>query len=150
MPDVLTKEDVEKLLPHREPFLFVDRVLELEAGKRMLAARRFNANEDFFRGHFPGDPVVPGVILVEAMAQAAGILAYKTTGRTYEGHGAVLLRIEKVSFRRPVKPGEEVLLEVIFAYERDPVWKFAVTAKVDDKICADGAILAAFTEKKGT
>jgi len=91
--------------------------------------------------------VAPGVILVEAMAQAAGVLAYCTTGQTYKDKGAALLRIEKMSFRRPVRPEEEVIIEATVSQIRGPAWRYAMTATVDSEICADGEILAIFTEK---
>ena len=146
MKAILDRGAIEKILPHRAPFLFVDSVLEMDKGKRILASRKFIDEDYFFAGHFPGNPVVPGVILAEAMAQAAGLLAYCSTGRTYKDSGAILLRFDKMAFRRIVRPDEEVIMEATLQRRRNPVWKFVVSAKVGDETCADGVIMASFTE----
>lgn len=145
---MLTKEEIKSILPHREPFLFVERVLEMEKGRRILASRRFTQEDEFFKGHFPGHPVVPGAILAEAMAQACGILAYVSTGRTHKEYGAALLRLDKTCFRRLVTAGEEVLFEGIVKHHRGEVWKFNATAKVGSELCAESELMAMFTEKR--
>lgn len=142
--EIITKAEIKKILPQKEPFLFVDGVLELELGKRILAFRAFRKDEFFFEGHFPSNPIVPGVLLVEALAQTAGILAYKTTGTTCKDKGAVLLKVENFSFRKPVRPEQNVLLAVNVKHVRGDAWKCEGTARVEDKVCASGIIIATF------
>lgn len=141
---IITKKEIEEILPQKEPFLFVDGVLELELGKRILAFKTFHKGEFFFKGHFPGNPIVPGVLLLEALTQTAGILAYKTTGTTYKDRGALLLKIENFSFRKPVKPDEKFFLDVAAKHVRGDAWKCEGTAKVNDTVSAGGVIIATF------
>lgn len=109
--DTLDILDIQALLPHRYPFLLVDRIIELEEATRIVGIKNVTANEDFFQGHFPGRPIMPGVLLLEVMAQVGGVLARKTA----EGKGrptVFLTGIEKAKFRRPVVPGDQLLVEV--------------------------------------
>ena len=146
---MLSREEIEKILPHRAPFLFVDSVIELEPHKRILAARKFTEADDFFKGHFPDFPVVPGVVLAEAMAQTAGLLAYVSLGTDYTRHGASLLRMDRFYFRRMARMGDEVRLEAIYKHSRGPAWKFDVASTIDGEKCAEGELLAMFTDKTG-
>src|SRR5574341_2279814 len=100
---LMSEEDIKRFLPHREPFLFVDGVIEMEPGERIVAFKVFRPEEEFFKGHFPGNPVVPGVIIVEALAQAGGILAYATDPEVNKM--PALAGLENVKFRKPVFPG---------------------------------------------
>lgn len=124
---------VQELLPHRYPFLLVDRVVELEAGKRIVGLKNVTINEPFFQGHFPGQPLMPGVLLLEVMAQVGGLLARKTISG--KGKPVVMLTgVEKAKFRKPVVPGDQLRVEVNLVKRRDPFWKMA------GKIVIEGAL----------
>jgi 3-hydroxyacyl-[acyl-carrier-protein] dehydratase len=131
-------------LPHRYPFLLVDRVVALEPGVSIEAYKNLTINEPFFDGHFPENPVFPGVLLVEAMAQAAGILGFKTMGKTpADGSIYYLVGVDGLRFKRPCVPGDQVRLHAEILSERRGIWKFAVSAKVDGQTCASATILCA-------
>jgi len=125
-------DEVMRRLPHRYPFLLVDRVLECVSGERILALKNVTANEQFFLGHFPGRPVMPGVLILEAMAQAAGILTF-VTANVYPDESVrfYFAGIDKARFRRPVVPGDQLLLEATLERRIRTIWKFAVVARVD-------------------
>jgi 3-hydroxyacyl-[acyl-carrier-protein] dehydratase len=132
-------------LPHRYPFLLVDRVLSCEPGKTLRAVKNVTMNEPYFAGHFPGHPVMPGVLVVEALAQAAAILAYRTPG-SHSGDGALFLfaGIDNARFRRQVAPGDQLLLEVAVLRIVRGVGKFAARATVEGEIAAEAELMAAF------
>jgi len=137
---------IMEVLPHRYPFLLVDRVDELELGRRIVATKCVTINEPFFQGHFPGRPIMPGVLLIEAMAQAGGILAYKTAeaGAT-EALGRKLtyfMGIDKAKFRRPVEPGDILRFEVTVIQERPPYWRLQGRAYVDGKLVCEAELKA--------
>ena len=131
-------------LPHRYPFLLVDRVLELEAGKRIVAIKNVTINEPFFNGHFPGYPVMPGVLIVEALAQAGGIIALKELGGGKRI--AYFAAIDNCKFRRPVVPGDQLRLEVTVTAQKGPVWKIHGEAFVDDVLAARADLTATIPE----
>jgi 3-hydroxyacyl-[acyl-carrier-protein] dehydratase len=136
--------EVRKYLPHRYPFLLVDRVVELTEGESIVAYKNLTVNEPFFNGHFPDQPVFPGVLLVEAMAQAAGILGFKTMNKTPEdGSIYYFVGSDKLRFKRPCVPGDQVMLRASILSERRGIWKFAVSADVDGETCASATILCA-------
>jgi 3-hydroxyacyl-[acyl-carrier-protein] dehydratase len=137
---MMSGEEIKRFLPHREPFLFIDRVLEMEPGKRIVAVKRFSSEEEFFRGHFPGNPVVPGVIIVEALAQAGGILAYATDPEVKKM--PALVGLENVKFRKPVLPGMEIKLNVQILKRRAQMWKMKGEAFVEGAKVAEAEILA--------
>lgn len=134
--------DVKELLPHRKPFLFIDSVLELEPGKKIVAVRRFDPDEGFFRGHFPGSPVVPGVIIIEAIAQAGGILVAQSEGERIKGRNPALVGLDRVRFRKPVLPGDEVRLEVEMLKSRERLWKLRGIAFVEGAKVAEADVTA--------
>jgi len=141
MMDVI---EIRKYLPHRYPFLLVDRVVELNLGESIVAYKNLTVNEQFFEGHFPEQPVFPGVLLVEAMAQAAGILGFKTMSKTPEdGSVYYFVGADKLRFKRPSVPGDRVMLRASVLSERRGIWKFAVSADVDGQLCASATILCA-------
>ena len=137
-------EDIRRHLPHRYPCLFVDRVVALEAGVSVEAYKNLSINEPFFDGHFPENPVFPGVLLVEAMAQAAGILGFVTMGKTPEdGSIYYLVGVDKLRFKRPCVPGDRVVLQASIVSEKRGIWKFDVRAAVDGETAATATILCA-------
>lgn len=136
--------EIKKYLPHRYPFLLVDRVIALNPGDSIVAIKNVSVNEPFFNGHFPAHPVMPGVLLVEAMAQAAGILGFKTMNKTPEdGTLYYFVGADDLRFKRPVVPGDQVTLEAKIISERRSIWKFAVKASVDDQFVCSATILCA-------
>ncbi|MFT4769254.1 MAG: 3-hydroxyacyl-[acyl-carrier-protein] dehydratase [Glaciecola sp.] len=136
--------DIREHLPHRYPFLLVDRVVELVPGKSIVAYKNLSINELFFDGHFPGNPVFPGVLLLEAMAQAAGILGFKTMQKTpADGSIYMFVGADKLRFKRPCVPGDRVYLHAQIMGEKRGIWKFAVQAEVDGQRCASATILCA-------
>ena len=136
--------DTREPLPHRYPFLLVDRVVALELGESIHAYKNLSINEPFFDGHFPDEPVFPGVLLIEAMAQAAGLLGFKTMGKK-PSDGAIyyLVGVDGLRFKRPCVPGDRVELFAKIISERRGIWKFEVRAEVDGALCAAATILCA-------
>ena len=137
---MLDINDIQKVLPHRYPFLLVDRIVELEVGKRAVGIKNVTANEEFFNGHFPGNPIMPGVLIVEALAQTAGILSIKTSGA--ENVAVFFLSIDKAKFRKPVLPGDRLVLEVEIVRKRANVTRCACRALVEDKLVAEAELTA--------
>ncbi len=138
-------KEIQSILPHRYPFLLVDRVLEIEPNVRITAIKNVTMNEPFFVGHFPGNPVMPGVLIIEAMAQAGGVLAFKSG---MQGRNVYFLTIEKAKFRKPVTPGDQLRLEVKITHRRGPVWKFSGEAYVGDKLAAEAEFSAMVTDRE--
>ena len=134
--------EISEYLPHRYPFLLVDRVLELEPGSFIRGFKNVTINEPFFDGHFPGNPVMPGVLMVEAMAQLAGILAFKTKGRKpSDGSIYYLGGADSARFKRPVVPGDRLEMEARIIADRSLVMKFACTAYVDGQTACSAEII---------
>ena len=129
-------------LPHRFPMLLVDRVEELVVDERIVAIKAVTINEPFFAGHFPARPIMPGVLIVEAMAQAAGILAVESLGLTGSGKLVYFMAIDGAKFRNPVEPGVLLRLEVAFVQKRATVCKFAGRALIGDKLAAEASFTA--------
>lgn len=137
-------QEIREYLPHRYPFLLVDRVTAIEPGKSITALKNVTINEEFFQGHFPEMPVMPGVLLVEAMAQAAGILGFKSMGKKpSDGSTYLLAGTDKMRFKRPVVPGDQVVLKAEYLSDKRGIWKFEVSASVDGVLCAGGTIICA-------
>lgn len=137
-------KEIREYLPHRYPFLLVDRVLELEVGESIVAIKNVTVNEPFFNGHFPDHPVMPGVLIVEAMAQAAGILGFKTMDKKpQDGSIYYFVGADDLRFKRPVVPGDQLRLEARKISERRGIWKFDVKATVDGDIVSSATILCA-------
>lgn len=129
-------------LPHRFPMLLVDRVEELVAGERIVAIKAVTFNEPFFQGHFPGRPIMPGVLIVEALAQAAGVLAVETLGLKDSGKLVYFMAIEEAKFRKPVEPGCLLRLEASFLQRRATVCKFEGRATIDGAVAAEARFTA--------
>ncbi len=142
----MTSMDIRQILdalPHRYPFLLVDRVVSCEAGKHIHAYKQVTINEPFFNGHFPGHPVMPGVLIIEALAQAAGLLAYQTRGKTEANVICYFAGIDSARFKHPVTAGDRLDLKVSLLRQVRGVWKFAATALVDDQLAAEAEIMVA-------
>ncbi len=134
-------------LPHRYPFLLLDRVLECEPGKSLVGLKNVTVNEPFFAGHFPDRPVMPGVLILEAMAQATGVLAFQTAGLTPDTDTVYFLAgIDKARFKRTVYPGDQLILETRLLRAARQIWKFSAQAKVDGQLAAQAEILCAARE----
>lgn len=145
---IMNVTEIKEYLPQRYPFLLVDRVLELELGKSIVAYKNVTANEDFFNGHFPDFPVMPGVLIIEAMAQAAGILGFKTVGKKpVDGSIYYFVGIDKLRLKRPVQPGDRLLLEASILAEKRGIWKFDCKASVDGDLVCSGIVTCADREK---
>jgi 3-hydroxyacyl-[acyl-carrier-protein] dehydratase len=129
-------------LPHRYPFLLVDRVLECEPGKHVVALKNVTINEPFFPGHFPHHPVMPGVMIIEAMAQAAAILAFRTLGAVPgDQHVVYFVGIDEARFKSPVLPGDQLMLYARIERHLRGIWKFAAEAKVGDTLAAEAKMM---------
>ena len=131
-----------KQLPHRYPFLLVDKVVELERNARILAVKNVTFNEPFFMGHFPGRPVMPGVLMLEALAQAAGLLAFDAMGQVPDENNIYYFDgIDSARFKRPVEPGDQLLLEASIDRIRGGIWKFKGVARVGDEIACEAELM---------
>ncbi len=141
---VMDVKEIREYLPHRYPFLLVDRVTELNLGGSIVAYKNVTVNEPFFNGHFPDHPVMPGVLVIEAMAQAAGILGFKTMDKTpQDGSIYYFVGSDKLRFKRPVVPGDKLQLDAAIVSEKRGIWKFDCRASVDGQLVASATILCA-------
>lgn len=138
--------EIQKILPHRHPFLLIDGVLEIDPGKRIVAVKMVTYNEPFFTGHFPGAPVMPGVLIVEAMAQAGGLLLLREVPDR-ENKLLYFAGIEDAKFRRPVVPGDRLQLEVEVLAWRNTYCKLAGKATVGDKLCAEATLMCKMVDR---
>ncbi|MEM8660160.1 MAG: 3-hydroxyacyl-ACP dehydratase FabZ [Pseudomonadota bacterium] len=137
-------DEIRQYLPHRYPFLLVDRVVDLVPGETIVAYKNLSINEPFFNGHFPDKPIFPGVMLLEAMAQAAGILGFKSKGKTADqGSMYLFAAADNLRFKRPCVPGDRVMLHAKLLSERRGVAKFDVRAEVEEELAASASILCA-------
>ena len=136
-------EGIAERLPHRFPFLLVDRVLDVVAGKSIVAVKNVTMNEAHFQGHFPGHPVMPGVLILEALAQAGGLLAYETASGEERLAILYLVGVEESRFRQIVRPGDQLMLRAELVSHRRNIWRFASVAEVDGKVVAEAQILMA-------
>jgi 3-hydroxyacyl-[acyl-carrier-protein] dehydratase len=141
MMDIL---EIRKYLPHRYPFLLIDRVVDLKLGESVVAYKNITMNEGIFEGHFPNYPVFPGVLILEAMAQACGVLGFKTMDKTPED-GSIYLYAgaDDVRFKRQVIPGDQLYIEAKILSEKRGIWKFQCVAKVDGQLAASATIMCA-------
>ncbi len=145
---VMDMAAIQAVLPHRYPFLFVDRVVEMEPMKRLVAFKSVTMNEPFFAGHFPGHPVMPGVLILEALAQAAGLLVKSSMTGPTEDKVTYLMAIDGARFRRPVFPGDRLELRVEVVRHKGDVWKERGTALVDGEIAAEAEFMAMLVDRQ--
>jgi 3-hydroxyacyl-[acyl-carrier-protein] dehydratase len=140
--------EVKNYLPHRYPFLLVDRVIDFTQGENLTAIKNISVNEPQFPGHFPNQPIMPGVLIIEALAQATGILAFKSeVGKPQEGQIYMLVGVDKVRFKQVVEPGDQLVLQVSVITVKRGIWKFDCKALVNDKIVTSAEIMC--TQKAG-
>ena len=133
---------IKEYLPHRYPLLLVDRVLDVELGKRITAIKNVTANEEFFNGHFPHKPVMPGVLMVEALAQTAAILSFMTMGVKPDENSVVyFVGIDNTRFKRPVGPGDQLKMDVEILRVARGIWKYKAVATVDGKVAVEGELM---------
>jgi len=142
---MLNTMEIQNILPHRYPFLLVDRVIEIEPNKKAVGLKNVTFNEPFFQGHFPNKPIMPGVLVVEAMAQVSGILAMYNGPK---GSSVYFMSIDKAKFRKPVVPGDQLRFEVSVLQQRKNVWKFSGKTFVDNKVVAEAEFKAMIFEEE--
>jgi|TARA_B110000438_G_scaffold301723_1_gene357349 3-hydroxyacyl-[acyl-carrier-protein] dehydratase len=141
---LMNVEDIKEYLPQRYPFLLVDRVVEMELGKSIVAYKNVTVNEPFFIGHFPGQPIMPGVLIIEALAQAAGVLGFKSQEKKpKDGYLYYFVGADNVRLRRPVVPGDQLMLEASIITNRRGIYKFAAKATVGGELVGDATIMCA-------
>ncbi len=148
MKDIKDIKELMSILPHAYPFLLVDRIIEAEPGKRIVGIKNVTYNEPFFPGHFPGRPIMPGVLIVEAMAQTAGILVFRSLSQEEFKRPVYFLGIDNVRFRKPVIPGDQLRLELEITKHRQSVWGFKGKAFVDGNVVAEAELLAMLGDEK--
>jgi len=139
-------EDIMKVLPHRYPFLLVDRILEIQERSRIVGLKNVTINEPFFQGHFPGHPIMPGVLIIEAMAQVGGMLLMGSFEEP-ESKVVYFMSLDNVKYRRPVKPGDQLIFELDLTQIRGPVCKMRGLAKVDGEVVAEADMAAMVRDK---
>ena len=141
-------KEIMNILPHSYPFLLVDRIIEVEPGKRIVGIKNVTYNEPFFPGHFPGRPIMPGVLIIEAMAQTAGILVFSSLPQEQFKTPVYFLGIDNVRFRKPVVPGDQLRLELEITKHRQSIWGFKGKALVDGNLVAEAELLAMLGDEK--
>ncbi len=136
---------IQNLIPHRYPFLMIDRIVEMEPNVRAVGIKNVTINEPFFQGHFPGNPIMPGVLIIEALAQVAGVLAFNSGA---QGSAVYFMSIEKAKFRKPVVPGDQIKLVIKVLQQRGNVWRFSGLALVDEKVVSESEFTAMLIAKE--
>ncbi len=142
---MMNSREIQNILPHRFPFLLVDRITEIQPNAKAVGIKNVTINEPFFQGHFPDYPIMPGVLVIEAMAQVSGILASHSGAK---GKSVFFMSIEKAKFRKPIIPGDQLRLEVNVLQHRSNVWKFSGQAFVDTRLVAEAEFTAMVTEEE--
>jgi 3-hydroxyacyl-[acyl-carrier-protein] dehydratase len=133
---------IKRMIPHRYPFLMIDRVVDIEAETSAVGIKNVTVNEPYFEGHFPGRPIMPGVLIIEAMAQTAAALVVASVGSVAEGKPVYFMTIDQARFRRPVLPGDQLRIKVVKQHKKLSVWKFLGQATVQDQLAAEAIISA--------
>ncbi len=139
---------IMEMIPHRYPILMIDRIVEFEPGQSAVGLKNVTASEPHFQGHFPSFPVMPGVMIIEAMAQTAACLVVHTLGKDAEGKLVYFMTIDDARFRRPVTPGDSIYIHINKIHDRRNVWKFHADAKVDGKVVAEATYSAMIMDRK--
>jgi len=147
LSSTLDIQRILEVLPHRYPFLMVDRMEDVVRGESAVGIKNVSINEPYFQGHFPGAPIMPGVLVIEAMAQTAGTLVIETLGPEMEGKLVYFMSIENARFRKPVRPGDRMRIEVVKRRARQLVWKFDGVCKVDDEVVAEATYTAMIVDE---
>lgn len=152
---MIEAKEIINILPHAFPFLLVDRILEVDPGKRIVGIKNVTYNEPFFPGHFPGQPIMPGVLIIEAMAQTAGVLVFKSMPEgdrekvdPHQKRSVFFLGIDNARFRKPVIPGDQLRFELEVTRKRQSIWGFKGKALVDGKLVAEAELLAMLGEER--
>ena len=138
---------IMRMIPHRYPFLMIDRVEEVITDKSAVGIKNVTINEPFFQGHFPSEPVMPGVLIIEAMAQTAAVLVVHTLGKAFEGKLVYFMTIENAKFRKPVVPGDQMRVHIAKQRQRGNIWRFSAEAKVDGKVVAEATYAAMILDR---
>jgi 3-hydroxyacyl-[acyl-carrier-protein] dehydratase len=149
-PDKIGEIDIQRILemiPHRYPFLLIDRVVDVVSGESAVGIKNVSINEIYFQGHFPQHPVMPGVLMIEAMAQTAAVLVVHTLGRESEGKLVYFMSVDNARFRNPVFPGDQLHVKVVRKQNRGSVWKFDGSATVGDKLMAEATFAAMIRDR---
>jgi len=146
---MLSIKEIMEILPHKFPFLLIDKVLEMEEGKRIVSIKNVSINEPFFQGHFPGNPIMPGVLIIEAMAQTWGILAIGAEPERVKDKDILFLGIDKARFRRPVYPGDQIRFELEAIGLKRSIWRFKGKAFVGNQLVAEAELMATISDKRG-
>lgn len=134
--------EIMKMIPHRYPFLLIDKVTEMKSGVSCIGLKNVTINENYFQGHFPSQPVMPGVLMIEAMAQTSGVLVIHTLGEESRGKLVYFMSVDKAKFRKPVVPGDQLYLHVDVIRHRGPVWKFKGEGRVNGHLCVEAEFAA--------
>ena len=145
---MLQIREIMKYMPHRYPFLLVDRIESLRAGEEVVGIKNVTINEPFFVGHFPGNPIMPGVLIVEAMAQVGGVLAFHSMPADWAGSLVYFMALDKVRFRKPVVPGDQLRLHLTMLRQKQKIFKMRGEAFVDDTLVAEAELLASIEGKE--
>lgn len=145
VPDNIDIVEILKLLPHRYPFVMVDRILSLEMEKEIVGLKNVTINEPFFQGHFPGQPIMPGVLILEGMAQVGGIMAYYANPEAIGNKLLFFAGIDKARFRKPVVPGDQLIFTLELVKQKKSIMIMSAKATVDDKVVAQAELMASFT-----
>jgi 3-hydroxyacyl-[acyl-carrier-protein] dehydratase len=148
VPDQMTLAEIMQYLPHRYPFLLVDRIVSLTPGKRIVGLKNVTCNEPFFQGHFPGRPIMPGVLIVEAMAQVGGVMAYMSAPPDLRQRFYYFVGLDNVRFRKPVVPGDQLILDLEILRGGKKIWKMRGKAFVDDVLVTEGELMAALSQEE--
>lgn len=143
-PQTFDIKEILELLPHRYPFILVDRIIEISLGERIVGLKNVTINEPFFQGHFPGEPIMPGVLILECMAQVGAILAYLTEREKFGGQLVYFAGLDEVRFRRKVTPGDQLIVKTEVVKCKGKVYKLASQAYVDEKLAAEALLMATF------
>ena len=138
---------IMQMIPHRYPFLMIDRVIDVIANESAVGVKNVTINEPFFQGHFPSEPVMPGVLIIEAMAQTAAVLVVHTLGKDFEGKLVYFMSVDNARFRKPVVPGDRLHIHVVKDRHRGMVWKFKAEAKVDGVLVAEATYAAMILDR---